>query len=105
VGYRHLDCASLYNNQEIVGKGIADWIASDPSKNKREDLYITSKVCSLAGRTQKPGNKNQFLCHPHRERYQETLQQRYRRCAGQIFPLSGLFLCDYRAMPIKKIFD
>nr|ACL13982.1 dihydroxyacetone reductase [Dunaliella salina] len=44
VGYRHLDCASLYGNQELVGRGIASWIAADPSKNKREDLFVTSKI-------------------------------------------------------------
>jgi len=62
VGYRHLDCAALYNNQTIVGKGIADWIASDPSKNKREDLFITSKVHKLTGKGIIPGLLPQLYC-------------------------------------------
>jgi len=48
VGYRHLDCAAYYKNEPVVGKGIADWLASEPSKNKREDLFITSKVRAQA---------------------------------------------------------
>lgn len=48
TGYRHLDCASMYGNQELVGQGIKKWIEADPSKNKREDLFVTSKVCLRA---------------------------------------------------------
>ena len=36
-GYRMLDCAKWYNNEEIVGKAIKD------SKVKREDLIVTVK--------------------------------------------------------------
>lgn len=37
-GYRHIDCASAYNNQKSVGRGIKD------SRIDRDDLFITSKV-------------------------------------------------------------
>lgn len=26
VGYRHIDCASIYGNQKLVGEGLADLI-------------------------------------------------------------------------------
>lgn len=37
-GYRHIDCASAYDNQEAVGRGIKE------SGIDREDIFITSKV-------------------------------------------------------------
>jgi len=37
-GYRHLDCALIYQNEAEVGQGIKD------SGVKRQDLFITSKV-------------------------------------------------------------
>uniref|UniRef100_A0A7S3QQH8 NADP-dependent oxidoreductase domain-containing protein n=1 Tax=Dunaliella tertiolecta TaxID=3047 RepID=A0A7S3QQH8_DUNTE len=43
VGYRHLDCAAYYKNEKVVGQGIRDWLAAD-SNNKREDLFVTSKI-------------------------------------------------------------
>jgi len=38
VGYRHLDCAEGYENEEFVGKAIAD------SGVARDDLWVTTKV-------------------------------------------------------------
>ena len=38
VGYRHIDTAEGYNNEEFVGKAIAD------SGVAREDVWITTKV-------------------------------------------------------------
>ena len=38
VGYRHLDCAKWYNNEELVGSAIKR------SGIKREELFITTKV-------------------------------------------------------------
>lgn len=42
AGYRHIDCAAAYKNQDLVGKGIADGLAK--TGLKREDLWITSKL-------------------------------------------------------------
>lgn len=38
TGYRHIDTAAVYGNEEAVGKGIKD------SGIKREDLFVTSKL-------------------------------------------------------------
>ncbi len=42
AGYRHIDCAKAYNNQEAVGKGIADGLKK--TGLKRSDIWITSKL-------------------------------------------------------------
>jgi alcohol dehydrogenase (NADP+) len=42
AGYRHIDCAAAYKNQDLVGIGIADGLAK--TGLKREDLWITSKL-------------------------------------------------------------
>lgn len=44
VGYRHLDCAAFYKNEGEVGDAIRDYIAENPGKLKREDLFICTKV-------------------------------------------------------------
>ena len=42
VGYRHIDTAAVYGNEESVGRGIADAIAAGDVA--REDLFVTTKL-------------------------------------------------------------
>ena len=42
IGYRHLDCAWVYKNEEEIGVGI-EWALKE-GICKREDLYITTKL-------------------------------------------------------------
>ena len=42
LGYRHLDCATAYQNENIIGRAIAKAINS--SYVKREELFVLSKL-------------------------------------------------------------
>ncbi|AEX41501.1 aldo/keto reductase [Corynebacterium diphtheriae] len=42
VGYRHIDTASLYRNEEEVGRAVADAITA--GEVARDELFITTKV-------------------------------------------------------------
>ena len=41
VGFRHIDCASVYGNEDLIGKALKKALDGGI---KREDLWITSKV-------------------------------------------------------------
>ncbi len=40
-GYRHFDCAAVYNNEPLIGEVLTDIIKSGV---RREDLWVTSKL-------------------------------------------------------------
>lgn len=42
LGYKHFDCASIYNNQEEIGQAFTDAFRED--NLKREDIFVTSKL-------------------------------------------------------------
>jgi len=42
AGYRHIDCAAIYQNEREVGQGIAD--AMSDGLVKRKELFVTSKL-------------------------------------------------------------
>ena len=42
IGYRHIDCASVYGNEKEIGETLAELIGSGTVR--REELWITSKV-------------------------------------------------------------
>jgi glycerol 2-dehydrogenase (NADP+) len=44
AGYRHIDTAFVYGNEEEVGQGIKEVI--DAGVVKREDLFVTTKLWS-----------------------------------------------------------
>ena len=41
VGYRHIDCASVYGNQHLIGEVLQQVMEAGI---KREELWITSKL-------------------------------------------------------------
>ena len=46
IGYRHLDCAAIYGNENEVGEGISECISR--GLISREDLWVTSKLWNNA---------------------------------------------------------
>uniref|UniRef100_A0A1B6JNN9 NADP-dependent oxidoreductase domain-containing protein n=1 Tax=Homalodisca liturata TaxID=320908 RepID=A0A1B6JNN9_9HEMI len=48
IGYRHLDSAYAYENEEAIGQAIREWM--DIGGLKREDFFITTKLPNIAMR-------------------------------------------------------
>jgi len=46
IGYRHFDCASIYNNEKEIGAALA--VAFDSRTVKREEIWVSSKLWSNA---------------------------------------------------------
>ncbi len=42
VGYRHFDCAAIYQNEKEIGRAFQD--ATDAAEILREDIWVTSKL-------------------------------------------------------------
>ena len=42
IGYRHIDCGALYENESAVGQGITE--AMEEYEIPREDIFVTSKL-------------------------------------------------------------
>ena len=49
IGYRHIDCASMYENEKEVGKGLFN------SGVDRKEIFITTKI-NTTGWTPSMGN-------------------------------------------------
>ncbi|CCH42620.1 Aldo-keto reductase family 1 member [Wickerhamomyces ciferrii] len=44
IGYRGFDSAQFYKNEKRTFEAISQWIEEDPQKNKRDDLFFTTKL-------------------------------------------------------------
>ncbi|XP_060531082.1 1,5-anhydro-D-fructose reductase-like [Cylas formicarius] len=55
-GYRHIDTAFNYNNEDAIGNALKSWI--DSGKGTREDLFITTKLPNFGNR---PTDVERFL--------------------------------------------
>ncbi|KFD48359.1 hypothetical protein M513_10771, partial [Trichuris suis] len=48
IGYRHIDTAYIYNNEDVVGEVLSNWLAS--GRIKREELFVTTKLPGFSHR-------------------------------------------------------
>lgn len=52
VGYRHLDCAAVYDNERMVGNVLKQMVGDGVGQVARRDLFITSKLWNTDHRAQ-----------------------------------------------------
>ncbi|XP_026314885.1 alcohol dehydrogenase [NADP(+)]-like [Hyposmocoma kahamanoa] len=50
LGYRHIDTAFNYNNEEAIGTAIKKWISD--GKGTRKDLFVTTKLPHVGNRAE-----------------------------------------------------
>ncbi|XP_072366910.1 aldo-keto reductase family 1 member A1-B isoform X1 [Scyliorhinus torazame] len=43
IGYHHIDCAAVYNNEASIGEAFKQYVGADKLV-RREDLFVTSKL-------------------------------------------------------------
>ncbi|KAK7079191.1 hypothetical protein SK128_001807 [Halocaridina rubra] len=55
-GYRHIDTATLYQNEAMIGDCLREWLSS--GKIKRDELFVTTKLPMIGNR---PQDVNKFL--------------------------------------------
>jgi len=53
VGFRHLDCAELYRNEDVVGNAMRE--AFDEGTLARQDLFVTAKLWNNNHRPERVG--------------------------------------------------
>ena len=62
AGYRHIDTAAVYGNEEAVGRGIAEGLAE--AGLSRKDLFVTTKLWN-----------DDIRAHRGKEAFQESLDR------------------------------
>ena len=50
AGYRRIDCAPVYFNEDVIGDALHDILSSSPRVIQREDLFVVSKLPSALHR-------------------------------------------------------
>src|SRR5690348_195931 len=53
VGFRHLDCAELYRNEDVVGHAMRE--AFEAGTVQRKDLFVTTKLWNNNHRPERVG--------------------------------------------------
>lgn len=44
AGYRHIDSARVYRNEEQVGRAVRDWINAGGPRDEKDLVFLTSKI-------------------------------------------------------------